>query len=108
MKKVIFMALLAIVCVTLNSFTKPGEAINFHNRSWDPNVRMQVRIGMNSNPESNPQYGEFAIPKGGSQAIPWNGQNIWYRREANPVQHDGRWGSWSCVFSNIAHDIDLN
>ena len=66
----------------------------FVNKNW-AQVDIQVRVGNNGSPEANRDEETKRLQKGQSVTIQSNGENVWYRREANPLNHDGHWGGWT-------------
>jgi hypothetical protein len=68
--------------------------ITFVNRDW-ASVSFQVRIGNNANPEQNPLSGQPTLQQGQTWSTASSGENVWYRREANPIAHDGNWQNWT-------------
>ena len=66
----------------------------FVNQDW-PSVSFEVRIGNNAEPESNRLVGDPTLLQGESWRTLSSGENVWYRREADPFSHDGHWQGWT-------------
>ena len=92
----------AIATTVFSSFRAPKMASNstvtIVNSPWD-NMKLQVRIGCNSVPENNPLVFDGNLSK--NQQVSYTFPcMLYYRREANPFAHDGRWTGWVQCFSS--------
>lgn len=106
-------ALLVGSSLTLLSLTtrhsKPESTyqVTFVNRYWN-NLHLQVRVGNNSAPERNNVAYDGNLSRGQSVTVSYD-VLCWYRRDANPDQHDNihftNWTSTGC-FSGSPCAVD--
>jgi hypothetical protein len=86
----LLMSLLCLICGPVFANT----AVTFYDKDWDQ-VTFEVRVGNYGNPEQNPSQGTHTLQRGQSWQTSSNGENVWYRREADPIHHSGQMGGWT-------------
>lgn len=69
-------------------------AVTFVNPSWN-HVNVQVRIGNNSNPESNPLVSQFTLSRNGKSQPFSFAVFLFWRRDSNPDSPNGSYTAWT-------------
>ncbi len=69
------------------------DTVILRNRNWR-NVTVEVRQGDNSWPENNRWIGRRSLSTGEEWPVQSSGEDVWYRRDANPDNPDGNMTVW--------------
>jgi hypothetical protein len=77
--------------------------VDIIDRNW-ARVNVDVRIGNNANPEDNRSLGTRELTRGQTWSIPSDGEDVWYRRDADPDRPNGQWTNWihRPVYPNVS------
>jgi hypothetical protein len=95
--------LIVVAGFTLSCSLAHAGTVTLHNRVWRNGVTIDVRVGNNANCELNTAQGQRTVPYNGQTTISGGTQSVCYRRDQNPDNPTGRWGSWT-VYSFDAVD----
>ena len=71
-----------------------ASTVKLHNRNWD-RVVVEARIGDNPDSAANRSLGFRKLRRGETWTIQSRGEDVWYRRAADPNRPDGRWTDWT-------------
>ena len=67
--------------------------VHLHNRRWN-RVAVEARIGDHPDPEANRLLGERTLKRGEVWTIRSQGEDVWYRSDADADHPDGRRTPW--------------
>ena len=107
-KRYFFAFATAICLLSFCSAAHGQSAVIFRNRVWDL-VLVEIRLGSGGNPPPRMAPGGTArMRRNTSQSFETGGQDVWYRREADPIRHtqdtnhEPKWGPWihQSIFPN--------
>jgi hypothetical protein len=70
------------------------STVNLSNRNWN-RITVEVRIGDDPNPEANRSLGSKSLGRGETWSIRSQGEDVWYRRDADPDRPNGQWTTWT-------------
>lgn len=72
----------------------PLDTVYLENESWK-RVKVEAVMGNKTPPEANSSLGSEILIKGDKWKIDSNGEDIYYRRDADPDNPDGRMQVWT-------------
>lgn len=72
----------------------PLDTVYLENQTWN-RVTVEAVIGNKTPPEANRSLGSRVLTIGASWQIDSNGEDIYYHRDANPDNPDGRMTIWN-------------
>jgi hypothetical protein len=88
-------------CITPRAFQSTGarpasgtSTVNIINGRWN-RVNVEARIGDDPNPEANRSLGSRAMRRGEVWPVRSKGEDVWYRRDADPDRPNGQWTPWA-------------
>ena len=73
----------------------PLDTVYLDNDTWSSSVKVEAVMGNNLPPEANQSLGSKVLAINTSWEISSPGQDIYYRREANPGSGDGQMTIWN-------------
>jgi len=82
------------VAAALNHKPLGTSTVNITNKNWN-RVNVEVRMGDNANPESNPSLGSRTLNRGETWSLQSQGEDVWYRRDTDPDHPNGQWTNWT-------------
>lgn len=112
-RKIVLFSLLILTLTGLYSFKKnsinsPQAAyrVTFINKYWN-NLHLQVRVGNQSNPESNQLVQDVTLGRNQSVTVDYD-VLCYYRRDSNPDEPNGSFTTWTSTgcFSNQSCVVD--
>lgn len=74
-------------------FLAVKSIVNLHNRRWN-RVAVEARIGDDPDPEANRSLGERILKRGEVWTIRSQGEDVWYRSDADADHPDGCRTPW--------------
>lgn len=71
-----------------------ASTVNIINGRWN-RVTVEARIGDEPDPEANRSLGSKTMRRGETWPVRSHGEDVWYRRDADPDRPDGQWTPWA-------------
>jgi hypothetical protein len=88
----------------------PTDTVVLNNDAWTQ-VYVEAQKGMNATPGQNASLGTRTLALNDQWTIPSDGDSVWYRRDADPDNHNGQLTPWveqPCYATGQTYTIDLS